>query len=102
MTDTKFARQVLKRIAKSLPSKQKGMNSVSGKTVDVPVSLLENARTCIEDCLARIGVLESYARDLKRNVNRMECCRKLVAWLVTDPSYAEKCVNILKKQGGAK
>ena len=102
MTDTKFARQVLKRIAKSLPAKQKGRSSVSVKTVDVPVSLLEDARTCIEDCLARIGVLESYAIDLKRNVNRMECCRKLVAWLATDPSYADKCLKALKKEGDTK
>ncbi len=102
MTDTKFARQVLKRIAKYLPNKQKGRNSVSVKTVDVPLSLLEDTRTCIEDCLAGTILLESYARDLKRNVNRMECCRKLVAWIVTDSSYAEKCANILKKEGGAR
>ena len=102
MTDTKFARQVLKRIAKSLPSKRNGRDSADIKSVDVSLSLLEDAKTCIEDCLARIGLLESYARDLKRNVNRLEGCRKLVAWLVADPSYTEKCVKILKEEGGAK
>lgn len=101
MTNTKFAMKVLKRIAKSLPSKHNGRNPANGKTVVVPVSLLEDARTCIVDCLARIGLLESYSNELRR---KTECFLKdsdaLINRLLTDPSYAEKCAKIPEKEGG--
>ena len=103
MTDTKFARDVIKRITYYLPSKRKGRTTDYWGAIEVSESVLEDAKTCIEDCIARIVLLEAYHVELKR---KAECFLKdssaLIDRILTDPSYAEKCAKILRKEGGAK